>query len=578
VRRLFLFWLLLATALFLPPALADDATPSSSDNVVEEFSGGGTTTTGFFKVQDRWEVRWNARQVVSVAVMSADGTIVAGAAGVLRGSLFVPLGGQYYLKVTDGTVPPSPPTAPTPPPDTAVPPPAPTTNAPPDPATNAAPTAVTNSPQIATTNAPPVASTNAPPENTTNAAPVATSDTPPAPSPGIPDIDNQPPPPVEISWHLQIVQLDASVTADQALTVYTPFFIVPDSAVTPVATPEELPPPVLTDDQSKTVVTIKGDNAQGTGFFMRSPDGTFVVTHLHLLAGNPNIKLSTSSGAAITVVGLKGAADRDIALFAIQDNQFTYLPAPTDAPNSVQAGDQLIIPDVGAPSDILIGKPGRVMGTNAERIDFDNPIGRGDTGAPVIHVKSGTVLGLVTDEKKVDVSDRLAKVWPANPPPGSSTIIPYFGLRLGGVQTWETYDAGRFLDESVFLRQFHENTRCLDSFLNGRRHRQFGENEDGPPDNKFYLTNAKLAAAENTYRQFANGADENQRLDGARELLFDLEGFCDTDLATLKGMKILYGYDQNWAQEEIAYRLALKKELDELSNSISKLDSIARSR
>src|SRR5476651_436529 len=77
----------------------------ADETLVREFSGNGPTTTGLFKVQDRWEVRWNARQVVSVAVMSADGTLVAGAAGVLRGSLFVPLGGQYYLKISDGTVP-----------------------------------------------------------------------------------------------------------------------------------------------------------------------------------------------------------------------------------------------------------------------------------------------------------------------------------------------------------------------------------------------------------------------------------------------------------------------------------------
>src|SRR5260221_9603847 len=87
-------------AIGFPPA-------DAQENVVQEFSGSGSTTTGLFKVQDRWEVRWNARQVVSVAVMSADGTIVAGAAGVLRGSLFVPLGGQYYLKISDGTVAPA---------------------------------------------------------------------------------------------------------------------------------------------------------------------------------------------------------------------------------------------------------------------------------------------------------------------------------------------------------------------------------------------------------------------------------------------------------------------------------------
>jgi hypothetical protein len=584
VRRLFFFWLLLAATCRWSTAIADDTTPNT-DNIVQEFSGGGTTTTGLFKVQDGWEVRWNARQVVSVAVMSADGTIVAGAAGVLRGSLFVPLGGQYYLKVSDGTVPPpTPPAAPAgttnaaPTESSTNAPPAADTNAPPSTITNPPPMAGNTAPPIADTNAAPVALTNAPPAADTNAAPAAATHAPPAaPTPA--DADTAPPIPVDVTWHLQIVQLGASVAADQALTVYTPFFIVPDSAVTPVATPVELPPPVLTDDQAKTVVTIKGDKAQGFGFLMRSPEGTFVVTHLHLLAGNPNVTLTTGSGVVISTLALKGATDRDLAMFAIQDNQFTYLPSPSDTPDSFQPGDQLIIPDVGAPSEILLGKPGRIVGTNAERIDFDNPMGPGNTGSPVIHVKSGTVLGLVTAEKKVDLTDTLAKAWAANPAPGSASIIPYYGLRLGGVQTWETYDPDRFLQETTFLGHFHQNTRCLDSYLNGRRRRSDSDNDsDGPPDNKFYLASAKLRTVQNTYRQFAGDADQGQRLEGARELLFDLEGFADTDLATLRGMTHLYAYDQAWAQEEIAYRLALKKELDQLSDNIVRMDNIARSR
>jgi len=240
-----LFFGLLWAAVLLPAA--------AETNIVQEFSGSGSTTTALFKVQDRWEVRWNARQAVSVAVMSADGAIVAGAAGVLRGSLFVPLGGQFYLKVSDGTIAPPP-----------------TTNAPP-----------------ATTNAPPAASTNTAP-SADIAAPPATDDsasTPPGPIP---------------SWHLQIVQLGKSVSADQALTVYTPFFMVPDSAITPTAPSPDLPPPVLTNDQVHAMVTIKGDNAQGAGFLMRAPDGVFVVTHLRLLAANPNLTLLTNTGAPIT--------------------------------------------------------------------------------------------------------------------------------------------------------------------------------------------------------------------------------------------------------------------------------------
>jgi hypothetical protein len=366
---------------------------------------------------------------------------------------------------------------------------------------------------------------------------------------------------------------------NQTLTVYTPFFMVPDSAVTPVAPPPNLPPPVLTDEQARAVVTIKGDNAQGAGFLMRSPDGAFVVTHLHLLAANPNIKIFTNSGAPITTLSLKGAADRDLALFAIQDDHLSCLPLPTDAANSAQAGDQVIIPDIGAQTDVLLGKPGKAIPMSPERIDFNNAMGPGSSGAPVIHVKSGKVLALVTAEKQADVSEVLAKAWPANPAPGSAGIIPYFGLRLTGVQAWETYDGPRFLAETLFLKQFHHDTRCLDSYLNGRRRRARNESADnGPPDNRYFLDNIKLRKANDTYKQFSNEADRNQRLEADRELLFDLEGLADTGMSTLQEMNSPYSFDRLWAREEMAYRKALKQELDDLSNNIVRLDNIARSR
>jgi len=623
----------------------------ADDNVVQEFSGSGSTTTALFKVKDRWEVRWNARQVVSVAVMSADGTIVAGAAGVLRGSLFVPLGGQYYLKINDGTVaPPSPPGLDTPPPAATNAAPSASANTPPSSVTNAAPSAMTNTRPSSVTNAAPNAITNAPPSSVTNAAPSATTNAPPvavtnaapastpdgtliaptnaapaaatnaapaaatntapaavtnappiattnaapasmtnaasamtnapaaAPPPSMVDTPAAAPPDTPIAWHLQVVEMGTSVASDQALTVYTPFFIVPDTAVTPVAVPPPLPPPVLTDEQAHTVVTIKGDEGQGTGFFARSTDGTFVVTHLHLLAANPNVQLFTSAGAPITIVSLKGALDRDVALFAIKDDNYSYLPMPADA-KGIEAGDQLIIPDIGAETTILLGKPGRIIGMSPEQIDFDNDMGPDSSGAPVIHVKSGTALAIVTSEKQVDVSDNLAKAWPANPAPGSAGIIPYFGLRLGGVQGWEAYDPARFLEETVFLKKFHQDTRCLDSYLNGRHHRPHsGDDTDGPPDNRYYVNNDKLRAAQDAYRQLAAGADREQRIEAAKELLFDLQNIADTGFATLQEMNNLYAFDQNWAQEEMAYRKALKSEIENLGDNIGQLDDIARER
>ena len=562
------------------------------ENIVQEFSGSGSTTTGFFKVQDRWEVRWNARQVISVAVMSSDGTIVAGAAGVLRGSLFVPLGGQYYFKISDGTT------------------------APPAPATSTAP--ATNSPP--STNAAPA--TNSPPS--TNAAPAS----PPADSStdAAAPADEQP-----LSWHLQVVELGTSVASTQALTVYTPYFMMPDSAVTPApAPPPAPPPPVLTDDQVHSLVTIKGDNAQGFGFLVKSPDGTFVVTHLHLLAANPNVTLSTDTGAVITVLSLKAATDCDLALFAIKDDHYHYLPLTTDATADVAIGDQLIIPDgpvipntttVPPNSPVvpnppvppnapvipdasavapLAGKPAKVQALTPQRLDFDNltglagngaafpPTGFGlnaapngtadswsenDDGVPVIHVKNGKALAIMTAEKRVDLTDDIAQAWAANPTPGVAQIAPYYGLRLTSPSKWEVLDPQRFLAETLFLKQFHDDTRCLDSYLNGRHHHRDG----GPPDTKYFLKNDKLHKANDSYKQIANGGDKDERIEAARELSFDLIDIANTGVSTLQAPGF-YAFNELRAQEELAYRLAIKKEIDDLSSNINHLDNIAHMR
>jgi S1-C subfamily serine protease len=84
----------------------------------------------------------------------------------------------------------------------------------------------------------------------------------------------------------------------------------------------------LTTDQARAVVLIKGDNSEGTGFLVKTADGPTVVTNLHVISDNPNLKITTNTGQQITVLSLKGASDRDLAMFAIKDQNYSYLPSP----------------------------------------------------------------------------------------------------------------------------------------------------------------------------------------------------------------------------------------------------------
>ena len=499
-----------------------------AQDVAQEFSGTGETTTAMFTVNDRWEVRWNARQAISVAAMSSNGTLVAGASGVLRGSLFVPSGGQYYLKITDGTVAPPPPPAPA--------------------------------------------------GASTNAAPAVATNTVLEPAPIVPEIDTTPAAPT-VSWHVQVVQLAQTTASTDSLTVYAPYFTVPDAAITVPGAPPPPPAPVLTADQLNSLVTIKGDSVQGSGFFLRMADGVYVVAHLRLLANNPNLQITTATGAAVKILSMKAASDRNLVLIAVQDDHFKCLtmPAETDPPAAL--GDYVIIPALGT-SEIAPARVGKIIGVGPERIDFDASVGLSSNSAPLIAVATGKVLGIVTAEKGIDLTETTAKAWTENPVPGLDTITPYFGLSLANVAGWQPLDLASFNEESQFLKDFHSTTRCLDSYLNGARHTSDVPlpAATSPPDSRSYKSNAQLVAASDTFRKQAIDSDPDQALDAARELLDDLQTVAKSGVDKLQAMNLTYGINRRRAEEELAYRKAIKAELDTMGDNIRRLSAIAQTR
>jgi hypothetical protein len=93
---------------------------------------------------------------------------------------------------------------------------------------------------------------------------------------------------------------------------------------------QDAPALTLTGEQARAIVSIKGDNGEGTGFLVKMPDGPVVVTSLRVLANNPNLKVTDNLGAEIKVHSIKGAADRDIALLSVQDAGFSYLELAKD--------------------------------------------------------------------------------------------------------------------------------------------------------------------------------------------------------------------------------------------------------
>jgi hypothetical protein len=344
------------------------------------------------------------------------------------------------------------------------------------------------------------------------------------------------------------------------------------TAPAPAPTPAPAAPVKLTADQmSQAIVLIKGDNGEGTGFLVKTADGPVVVTNLHVLANNPNITISTSSGAQITPTGLKGAIDRDLAMLTIQDGPYTYLPVTTDMANTVHTGDEVITPGNSQGGNVVLSTKGKLLALGPDRIEFDNPIYHGNSGGPVFHAASGTVLGVVTEAVKVDISNDLDKTSFQSRNSAIASSMRYFGLRLDTVPKWETYDPRRYLDETAFLDQFQKQNLALDSFLS-----YDPKASTHTPEDQLYLADEEIMAASNTFQQHLQGADTGDQIEALRKLGFDLESIAGKGMDRIQVLNTFYSFDQQRAQDEIAYRKALIAEIQDFSSDVNRIGSLPR--
>ncbi len=467
-----------------------EADPS---HVVLKFDGTSPTTTSTFTVGDKWEIAWDSPLALRITLLSSDGTVVAGIAGVFKGSVYESKGGTFYLQIESGT-------------HSAM-------------------------------------------------APWHISVT---------EVGSGSPNPEAVASNAYSVP--ATVLPPKPAAAITPSMALPPPNIPPAPpVPPPLVPAKFTDDQARAMVSIKGDNAEGTGFLVKTADGPAVVTNLHIIAGNPNIKIVTNTGEGIPILSLKGATDRDLAMVAIKDKdaKYSYLDLATDVGSNVQAGDDVLVS--GNSQGIVNALTWKVAKVTPLQIEFGSFIVHGNSGSPVLYAKSGKVVGIVTEGAKLDISYGLEKIAFPDRYSAVNNSLRYAGLRLDDVQKWEPYDWKTFLSETTFLNQFHQQTRRLDAYLHARKN---------TPDAGLYLTDEKISAAHDTFVKKYSDAGNSQRAQSLKELLFELNGIADVDMKVIQGGDNFYAFEQLRANDEITSRMAIKKELDSLGNDMDKFGDI----
>ena len=365
----------------------------------------------------------------------------------------------------------------------------------------------------------------------------------------------------------------ASTSTPSSATAATPSAAVPASAVatTPAApAPATAPaapvaPATPAQLSANAVVIIKGDRAEGSGFFAMTAQGPVVFTNIHVLAGNPNPHILTSSGQEVQVRDLMGASDRDIAMFSIVDNHYTYLDLASNVEQNTNVGDPTITPGNSEGGEVTLKTDGKVVGIGPQQVEFDNPIYHGNSGGPVFDVRTGKVIAVVTRAMHMDPKNDIDKSSFANANSAIKGPMRYFGFRIDTVPAWESYSVSRLVFEADLLKNFHEVSRALDSFLNGAGYGNASTTEEGPPDAKYYLTNDRVRKAAEEYERTLQSRD---RESAVQEIVWSLGTLVDENLAAISATDSFYAYNRERAKYEVMYRQALKDEIGRIQTKV----------
>lgn len=240
------------------------------------------------------------------------------------------------------------------------------------------------------------------------------------------------------------------------------------------------------------------DGASGTGFACKYKGNNYIATNLHVVDGFDSLSVIPQSGDKIPLSGkIIVAEDADICLLGVnikfEDIDIVPLQFMDDVFAGSKAGDKIICLGNSLGGGVITTTHGTIKAYGQPRLEIESPVVEGNSGGPIIHLESGTVVGLVTEaiinEVKLDKLNEAAK----KSVDSELAEVSYFGHRLDSVKKWKSYT---FTDFQKTGKQIKNAELGLTRTL------QFFTDEDG------WREDSRLSNAWDKYQKFIDSSDK----------------------------------------------------------------------
>jgi hypothetical protein len=303
----------------------------------------------------------------------------------------------------------------------------------------------------------------------------------------------------------------------------------------------------LVQTYADSLVFVTGANSLGSAFIASMGNGNFLVTNVHVAAGAPGAELRKLDGSLIPSGSPSMACGEDIFCMSVPAGG-KPLPVMTQVESNAAIGDAVVVLGNSDGAGVLGAITGKIVGIGPKLVEVDAPFIPGNSGSPIIHLKTGKVIGVATYAtiRQYDATTHLKM---RNPQ------VRHFGYRLDSVKQWQPVNWHAFQQQAAMMDGISTLTDDLDDVLADiAEHR--GRLTAGRHTNP-----AIKDAIDQCCQAEAGYANRATIIIATSNLIPSLKAACSADIAVAR-RRISYDYFQKQLAEQEEDRDALAKTFD----------------
>lgn len=281
--------------------------------------------------------------------------------------------------------------------------------------------------------------------------------------------------------------------------ILTLFVICPSTLLLSLSLPTYADP-ISERNQHAAVFLISSNVGSGSGFACIYRDKEYVATNLHVIDGADSFSVKSQNGSIITLSGkIIAAGDADICLLGIngkfEESNIIPFKFSTNVFEGSSAGDDVICLGNSLGNGVITSTKGRIKAYGQPRLEIDSPVVKGNSGGPVIHTKTGSVIGLVTEaivnKSNFDALGKAAK----SSKKSQVSDVSYFAHRIDTVVDWT----------GTTIKQYYKTGKSLENADSGiNKTLLFLASKDGTPNG--WETDPRLTQNWKEYQSFIDSS------------------------------------------------------------------------